>query len=212
MSHQKIFSSIYENKEWGNLESLSGFGSTRSFNEPFYIPFIKDFIINNKIKSIADLGCGDFFIGKLIFEDIKDIEYTGYDCVEFIIENNKRKYLNYNFVYLDILKNMNDIKNSELFIIKDVFHHWSNLEIQTFLENFIKNKTYKYMLITNTFSFVEKNIEIETTGKFRPLSALDYPFNKFNPIVIKNWGNKELHYNWNSKWLPYILQTFLIIK
>lgn len=75
-----FFTSVHENKIWGdnNNDAYSGGGSLIEFNKNTYVPFLKNYIINNHIKTIVDLGCGDFNCGKLIY-DYLDILYTVYD-------------------------------------------------------------------------------------------------------------------------------------
>ena len=147
--HEKIFSHIYDTSFWGKNKS-SGTGSiTKSLD--FYIPFLRNFIILNNIKSVLDLGCGDFYSGDRIYSDLQ-VKYFGYDVYLEHIENHKKKYLNdtkFNFVHLDFFEYKEKIIDSELFILKDVLQHWSNKEIDIFLSFFIKNINFKYLLITN---------------------------------------------------------------
>jgi hypothetical protein len=80
---ESVFTHIYENNVWGNNNSTnyngsSGSGSDIDYNRHNYIPFLKKFIIDNNIKTIIDLGCGDFRCGTLIYDDL-DILYNGYD-------------------------------------------------------------------------------------------------------------------------------------
>jgi len=61
---EEIFTKVYETSFWDPGESnyykgSSGLGSEISYNKE-YIPFLKSFIKERSIKSIVDLGCGDF--------------------------------------------------------------------------------------------------------------------------------------------------------
>ena len=81
---EEIFTNIYEKKMWGNNKNneysgSSGNGSSIKYNKNTYIPFLKNFISTNDIKTIVDLGCGDFLCGSLIYNDL-DITYTGLCC------------------------------------------------------------------------------------------------------------------------------------
>ena len=79
-----IFTNVYENKLWGDnnnnteYKGSSGSGSDINYNINTFVPFLKQFIVDNNIKNVVDLGCGDFRCGKLIYDDL-DILYTGYD-------------------------------------------------------------------------------------------------------------------------------------
>jgi hypothetical protein len=202
-NHEEIFSFIYKNKLWGENESKSGYASSKAFNKNFYTPFIKYFILSNNIKSIVDLGCGDFNSSFFIYNDIKNIFYEGYDCCKEIIEENIKKYLNFNFKHLDLLKNKEKIKDAELYILKDVLQHWANDDIKKFLDYIYEFKNFKYLLITNTCGDDINFRKKIKTGEFRHLCLNDEIFKKFNPILIKKWGGDYEHHK---------MQTFLILK
>lgn len=214
LNHEEIFSFIYKNNIWGEApQSKSGFASSVEFNKNFYIPFLKNFIVkNNKIKKICDLGCGDFNFGNLIYDDLTDIQYIGYDCYKELIEENKKKYINYNFVHLDILANPSQIETADLLIAKDIFQHWSNTDIVDFIKILINEKKFKYLLITNGYSSdLSKNkVEDIKTGQYRPISILDFPLDQFDAKIIKIWGDKNKFYDLNGQWFPHLMETSLI--
>ena len=69
---EQTFTNIYETNAWGNNQNVeysgsSGDGSLIEYNKDTYVPFLKKFITDNNIKTIVDLGCGDFQCGKLIY-------------------------------------------------------------------------------------------------------------------------------------------------
>jgi hypothetical protein len=87
----------YTKNKWGkNFDSCysgsSGDGSKLPYNLPEYIPLIKDFLNTREIKSVVDLGCGDFVIGPYLYEGM-ELSYTGYDAYYKIIECHKKKYI-----------------------------------------------------------------------------------------------------------------------
>jgi hypothetical protein len=86
-SNEQIFTSIYENCMWGNnnnneYKGSSGGGSDVYLNKDTYVLFLKNFINTNSIKTVVDLGCGDFRCGKLIYDDL-NVLYSGYDVYKF---------------------------------------------------------------------------------------------------------------------------------
>ena len=103
---EDFFTNVYVNKIWGDnnndeYDGSSGGGSTIEFNQDDYVPFLKKYIVNNNIKNIVDLGCGDFKCGKLIYDDL-DISYTGYDAYKKIIDYNLKQHSfpKYSFIQL----------------------------------------------------------------------------------------------------------------
>jgi hypothetical protein len=194
---ERTFTMIYENKIWGdnkntNYNGSSGDGSRINYNENTYIPFIKKFINDNNIKTIVDLGCGDFVCGPLIYNDL-DILYTGYDVYNKVIENNSTNNPSskYEFTHLDFYNNKEQIKSAELCILKDVLQHWSLDKINIFLDYLIESKKFKYILITNCCNQVTDNTDI-LVGQFRDLSCDFFPLKKYNPIKLFNYYTKEV--------------------
>ena len=194
---EQVFTTIYENKSWGNNDidgynGSSGPGSSIDRNKETYIPFLKKFIIDNNIKNIVDLGCGDFRCGKMIYDDL-DIVYTGYDAYKKVIDYNSTQnpLPKYSFTHLDFCNNKEGIINGELCILKDVIQHWSLDNIYTFLDYLIENKKFKYILISNCCYQTEDDTNIQN-GDWRPLSCEYLPLKKYNPKKIYNYHLKEV--------------------
>ena len=194
---EDIFTNIYENNLWGNNKNSnyngsSGGGSDIKYNKETYIPFLKQFILENSIHTIVDLGCGDFRCGPIIYDDL-DIKYTGYDAYNKIIIYNKNQYIEpkYNFLHLDFFIKKEEIINGDLCILKDVLQHWSTENITLFLDYLVETKKYKYILITNCCNQIKDNVTI-SDGKFRGLNCKFLPLKKYNAIQIYKYGTKEV--------------------
>jgi 2-polyprenyl-3-methyl-5-hydroxy-6-metoxy-1,4-benzoquinol methylase len=86
----KIFNTIYKYNLW---LFGSGSGSLAINNKP-YINFLQNFIKEKSIKSIIDIGCGDWQLFEKI--NLSNTKYLGLDLVESVIEANKKKYGNSN--------------------------------------------------------------------------------------------------------------------
>lgn len=175
------------------MHIMAGGGSEINFNIDTYVPFLKDFITKNNIKTVVDLGCGSFTCGKLIYDDL-DILYTGYDAYAKVIENhsNQLSLPKYSFIHLDFCNNKeNNIINGDLCILKDVIQHWSLNNIYTFLDYLVEYKKFKYILICNC-SYQEEDDTNISNGDFRPLSCDYFPLKKYSPTKIYNYHTKEI--------------------
>jgi hypothetical protein len=198
-NHIEIFTNVYENCIWGtnndkNYKGGSGGGSALDYNIKTYIPFIKNFIINKNIKTVIDLGCGDFRCGNYIYDGL-DIKYYGYDAYDKIIKNNNNKFSKekYNFIHLDFLNNKEEIVKGDLCILKDVLQHWRICEIYEFLDYLTESKKFKYILICNCCYQKEDNPPDSQNIKIIiPLSIDYYPLKKYNPIKLLNYNTKEI--------------------
>jgi len=193
---EDYFTIVYEKKEWGNNDNIeysgsSGKGSFIEINKDTFVPFLKNYIINYKIKNIVDLGSGDFICGNLIYNDL-DIIYTGYDTYKKIIDYNLKLYPlpKYNFIHLDFYNKKETIIKGDLCILKDVLQHWKINEIYTFLDYFVENKLFKYILICNCCNQTEDNPDNE--GRSTPLSIEFFPLKKYNPVKLYNYFSKEV--------------------
>ena len=203
-NHLDVFTKIYETKHWGNNCNNNYSGSSGSGSEIFtqintYVPFLVNFINENNIKTIIDLGCGDFKIGQLMYDKL-DIEYIGYDAYSKIIDfhNNQDYAVNsnkYKFMHLDFYGNKEQIEGCDLCIVKDVLMHWELKKIYDFLDYLTTCNKFKYIIICNDYinSSDDSNI---MDGQWRPLSAVFYPLKKYNPNILykynANNSNKEI--------------------
>jgi SAM-dependent methyltransferase len=187
IEHNDYFTKIYSAGGWGGEDCPSGGGSTPD-NTIEYREFLENFLIENKIKSVYDFGCGDWSFSKLI--NWSNVKYTGVDVVKSVIDgNNANEYSSENikFVHLKDTEKFYRGKG-DLLIIKDVLQHWTNEEITSFLDVVVNN--FKFILITNS-SPQEKDWQ-ETPERNRPLSCKFYPLKKYNIKHLFNFGEKEI--------------------
>jgi len=193
---EQVFTNVYENKKWSDNNNAeytggSGSGSDIDYNKDSYVPFLKKFITDNNIKTVVDLGCGDFKCGKLIYEDL-DVSYTGYDAYAKIINYNSKQHSEkYSFVHLDFYNNKEQIVNGDLCILKDVIQHWSLDNIYHFLDYLVENKKFTYILVCNCSYQTQHDTDIQI-GEFRALSCEYLPLKKYNPTKLYNYNTKEV--------------------
>src|SRR5271169_6151167 len=82
----EAFTRTYRNKLWGGIEGdrfFSGRGSLDKFATP-YVEWLVRFIAERDIRTVVDLGCGDFRIGGQICSSTS-INYVGVDIVPELI-------------------------------------------------------------------------------------------------------------------------------
>lgn len=141
------FKTIYKNNLWNSEQGTSsGPGSTIEYATP-YIIFLKEFVTKNQIKSILDVGCGDFNLMKHF--DFTNIQYTGIDIVEELIDQNQMLYSKSNITFQSIpIHYFTYTEHYDLIICKDVLQHWSIESVRSFLKR-IKN--FNYCLLTNDY-------------------------------------------------------------
>lgn len=194
---EQIFTNIYETNEWGSngneeYNGSSGDGSTVDLNKDTYVPFLKKFITDNKIKKVVDLGCGDFLCGKLIYDDL-DVSYTGYDAYGKVIEHHNRHNTDpkYEFIHLDFCGKKEEIKGGDMCILKDVIQHWSLKNIYEFLDYLVLTRKFKYILICNCCAQFYDNPECPD-GSWRQLSSNFFPLKRYLPTKVYEYHTKEV--------------------
>lgn len=184
---QDKFTKIYDKKIWGGG---SGKGSTLFYNKNF-IFFLEDFIKEKSIKSVIDLGCGDWEFSQYINWNC---EYLGIDCVETVVQSNIENYQtdSIKFEHGDIFSDRTILdKQCDLIILKDVLQHWDNLNIIDFINDIISRKKYKYILIINGKGHSEDR-NINNRYMYAKLDADNYPLNLWNPKVVLNYRFKQV--------------------
>ena len=172
-----MFDTIYKYNLW-----LFGSGSgSLKINNYYYLDFLKKLLKEKNIKSVCDLGCGDWQTLKHINWD--NTRYLGIDCVQKVIDNNIKCYekQNVKFMCKNILEYA--IPESEVYIIKDVLQHLSIKHIHILL-NTLKTKKFKYIIIIGDVCNINCNIDIKD-GLYRPLDLNKPPFSKNLKIYNK---------------------------
>jgi len=145
LTPRQVFTQVYADKMWGGGQEdfYSGPGSNTEAAQP-YADFVIDFIARNNVRSVLDLGCGDFRVGRIIASC--GVTYTGVDVVEPLIAENTRRFGNeaIRFRCLDIAAD--DLPDGDLCLIREVFQHVSNAQIGAVLA---KLRKYNHVLLTD---------------------------------------------------------------
>ena len=89
---EKIFTDIYRDAVWSQNEEGKGFSGKGSIlqNALPYIKFLEKFIAQNHVRSVLDLGCGDWTFSRHVRWG--DVHYLGIDVVKSVIEENRKKF------------------------------------------------------------------------------------------------------------------------
>jgi hypothetical protein len=190
-----FFTSIYESKVWGDngrteYSGSSGTGSKLEKNLDYYIPYMRSFIKEHGIQSVADLGCGDFLCGPTLYKDL-GVAYTGYDAYEKVVVSNTKEYPDFRFKHLDFTRSLDAVEPADLCILKDVLQHLLLADIYAFLDALVASKKFKYILISNCSH--QKQDDPELPSCFcRDLSADFFPLKKYGARVLLRYRTKEL--------------------
>lgn len=147
----EVFTEIYEQNLWGGPkgEYWSGDGSADQFTQP-YLAWLTSFIRDQfqGPVSIVDLGCGDFRVGRLITESLRDCTYVGVDIVDSLIRRNTEQFATdkVSFERRDIISD--PLPPGQICLVRQVLQHLSNAQISAILP---KLAQYEHVAITEHF-------------------------------------------------------------
>ena len=183
-----IFFLIYKSNHWRSYkkplknESVSGLGSDLYITKKLILD-LNNFILSNNIKSILDIGCGDFNWMKHIVNKNLSINYLGIDIVEDIINENNKLYSSskVNFKCDDVLNYKFSFKY-DLVLFRDFFIHIKNKDIMNMIDK-VKSSHCKYFAINN-FPNIKKNTNVKGYGHHRLINIEIDPFN-LNQVFYK---------------------------
>lgn len=161
------FETIYRENKWTNG---SGPGSAPS-NTIEYRAFLERFIRENHVRTVTDLGCGDWQFSKLI--DWSGLDYTGFDVVNCVVHRNQEKYGQDNIRFLT-LDDISDLPGGDLLVCKEVLQHLPNATIFKYVSEIMRK--YRFALLTNAIEPVDTANDDILVGDWRPLRLDCAPF------------------------------------
>lgn len=167
--HRQTFDRIYAKDLWNGG---SGTGSTEETTRQ-YRAYLQQFLAANRIKSVIDVGCGDWQFSQYI--DWSGVDYLGIDVSSVVLANTK-KFTRPGVAFQEMDVTRNPLPSADLLVAKDVLQHWGNDDIIAFLP---KLKSCRAALITNGFTeaaMAKLNRDIRT-GNWRPIDLQQAPFN-----------------------------------
>lgn len=173
---RKAFSDIYDSNAWGRG---SGVGSEPQHTVE-YVALLRRFLVEHRITSVVDFGCGDWQFSRLI--DWSGVEYDGFDVVAGVIAENTSRFAAAN-VRFHTIGDGTRLPTADLLICKDVLQHLPNADIRHDLAIF--KRLYPHMLITNDiFPEAGANSDIDP-GQWRPLKLDQPPFNQRFEVALR---------------------------
>ena len=178
MDHAEIFDYIYRNDLWGGG---SGTGSSEEATRN-YRQFLHNFMRANGVKSVLDLGCGDWQFSRHM--DWTGIDYLGVDVSRVALENT-RSFARPGIAFRQLNAVADPLPPADLLVAKDVLQHWSNADILALLP---KLPAFRFALITNGFlpdAAAQTNQDIAPGMEYRPVDLQKPPFSL--PGVYVAW-------------------------
>jgi 2-polyprenyl-3-methyl-5-hydroxy-6-metoxy-1,4-benzoquinol methylase len=189
---EEIFNLVYDTRDWGSEESVSGYGSTMEHTKSSRMR-LPGIFKKYEIKRVLDVACGDFNWIKNIAG--KTDYYRGTDIVKRLVDSNNKKYGvpgKIEFECGNLIEGINNDGNFDAIIAKDVLVHFPTKDVLKVINNFRKSGI-KYIFLSH-FPTITKNSDLIIHGQWRPINFTKAPFNLGNPLEII-WERSEI-YSW----------------
>ncbi|KAF0102859.1 MAG: glycosyl transferase family protein [bacterium] len=212
-STKSNFTTIYDKHTWLG-QSMSGPGSDANRTAVFRT-YLEEFIRDKGIRSVVDLGCGDWSYSRLV--DWGGTNYTGIDVVESVIERNRTQYGSERVSFSCLNAATTDLPAADLLIAKEVLQHLPNADILAILS---KLGAYKYAIFVNDIthhlrggwkqlwqwkSICSTNADIEAGG-YRLLRLTEPPFS-LNATRVLIYDNRYKERRWCKEVLLFVNTT-----
>lgn len=161
------FARAYKDGQWHNG---SGSGSSPD-NTVQYRAFLAAYMRFHQVRSVLDVGCGDWQFSRLI--DWTGIDYLGIDLVPGIIARNKLRFgPPVSFMEADAISG--PLPKTDLILVKDLLQHWPDDAIHALGQQLRWEYGQRRALITYDLN-TGSHCDVEPGG-YRPVDLTAAPF------------------------------------
>ena len=166
-----------DDSHWGGH---SGGGSLPYWNIE-YRAFLERFIHLNHIRSIVDIGCGDWQFSR--FLNFEGIEYRGLDVVASVVDRNRARFGSPNVTFELMPGDLSLLPSADLVIMKDVLQHLPDNNIMEFKDVLDR---YPRALVSNSYRKLNTPTNVDIApGDFRCLDLTKPPYNFSGNYVLE---------------------------
>ena len=168
---REVFRQQYEiaTSYWGGQ---SGAGSDAFHTTP-YRAFMDSFMRLNGVRSVVDIGCGDWQFSRLMNFD--GLEYLGLDVVPTLITANREHFGGPGLRFADMPATLEGVPGGDLLLMKDVLQHLPDATIMEFAAKILPR--FRWALLTNSHEKLDtpRNVDVPVGG-FRCLDLAAAPY------------------------------------
>lgn len=141
-----IFASLYESGAWdGGKVDSSGKGADLEERRP-YVDHVVRLFGMIKPKSVVDLGSGDGRVLADVASQYPKAKYVGADVYAPHLKMLKSKLKHHEWLNLDFT-DVAKIPAADVWLCKDVLHHWPNEIVAAFLRDVFTTKRCKTLVL-----------------------------------------------------------------
>lgn len=154
--------------DWGGH---SGAGSDAFHTTP-YRAFVDTFMRLNDVRTVVDIGCGDWQFSRLM--NFEGIDYLGLDVVPELMTSNQQRFGGPGRRFAEMPDALDDVPGGDLLLMKDVLQHLPDATIADFAKQVVPR--FRWALLTNSFEKLDTPRNTDTAiGGFRCLDLAAAP-------------------------------------
>lgn len=161
---EQTFSRIYAENKWGKPKDggrfYSGDGSLPEFSAA-YEDFLADRInAMADVKTIVDIGCGDFQVGRRLLAKIKTpVTYIGCDVAAELVDHHNAHFRSDRVSFRQLNAIEDELPAGDVVTVRQVLQHLSNAQVQKVIA---KLAPYRLAAITESLpvNAVQPNLDI----------------------------------------------------
>ena len=176
---RRTCTAIHDANAWGNIESISGPGSTIARSADFQHDLLA-LLDPLDIRSLLDVPCGDVNWMREVLA-ARPLAYTGADIVEAWIARNTRMRAAAQRRFLCVDMTRGDLPRADLILRRDGLVQLSFADARAALRNFRRRQPR--FLLTTTFINRRQNRNV-ATGGWRTLNLEAAPFRLSPPLAV----------------------------
>lgn len=140
-----IFDAIYRDHMWGEGDTSGLHSGSGSYDPsvPAYVDLVQSIIARENVRSIVEIGCGDFAIGRQYAYGVE--QYLGVDVAASVIAHNRKDHERDGVAFRHADAARDDLPPHDLCLIRQVLQHLSNADIAAIIA---RVATHRLVLIT----------------------------------------------------------------
>ena len=174
------FSSKYASKD-SDWDGHSGAGSDPRWTLA-YRGLLETFVEMNGVRSIVDVGCGDWQFSR--FLNLDGVDYLGLDVVDAVVARNTARFARPGVRFELMPAELSRVPSADLLIVKDVLQHLPNADILRFRDELFPR--YASCLVTNSYEKMHAELNTDVApGEFRCLDLRAPPYEVKGRYVLE---------------------------
>jgi len=151
------------------------------------VDHLKRYLGTQRVR-LLDVPCGDMQWMSKFLQTRSDVDYTGVDIVDKVIEHHRTKFANrlWKFMTLDIVSQPINMADYDRIMTRMMMQHLAHHDVIRILQKFSNVTPHPVFLLATTFSNTAVNVQlnIDNSYRFELLNLQIEPFRLETPLCL----------------------------